>query len=67
PIPPRCLADLRRVRSDLRPGRDLEAALTQLLSAGEMSALQERIDDLLQAGVFPQPDPNRVCLPWPLV
>jgi hypothetical protein len=55
------------VRSDLRPGRDLEAALTQLLSAGEMSALQERIDDLLQAGVFPQPDPNRVCLPWPLV
>ncbi|MGD1994872.1 MAG: hypothetical protein PVI59_16890, partial [Anaerolineae bacterium] len=48
PIPPRCLADLRRVRSDLRPGRDLEAALTQLLSAGEMSALQERIDDLLQ-------------------
>lgn len=67
PIPETCVRDLRRVRSDLAPGRDLEAALADLLDAREMAALRQRIDELLAAGVFPQPDPNRVCLPWPLV
>jgi hypothetical protein len=26
-----------------------------------------RLDDLLTAGVFPQPDPHRPALPWPPV
>mgnify|MGYP006290637559 CR=1 FL=1 len=67
PIPSRYLADLGRVRSDLASGRDLEAALSDLLSREEMEALRQRIDALLEAGVFPKPDPDRVCLPWPLV
>lgn len=67
PIPVRYLDDLRHVRLELAPGHDLEAALSDLLSAAEMTALRERIDNLLVTGVFPQPDPDRVCLPWPLV
>ena len=67
PIPVRYLDDLRRVRSDLVPGGDLALVLADLLSPQEMEALLRRIDSLLAAGVFPQPDPDRVCLPWPLV
>lgn len=43
----------------------LRAELEQLLSAAEVQAIAERAQDLLEAGLFPQPDPWRPVVPWP--
>jgi hypothetical protein len=53
----------------LRAGLDgvLGATLRGLLDPIEVRATARRIDALLQAGVFPQPDPRRPALPWPPV
>jgi hypothetical protein len=53
----------------LRAGLDeaLGATLTELLDPIEVRATARRIDRLLEAGVFPQPDPRRPALPWPPV
>ena len=53
----------------LRAGLDeaLEATLTDLLDPIEVRATARRIDRLLEAGTFPQPDPRRPALPWPPV
>jgi hypothetical protein len=65
PIPAELLDDVRALRERLRPG-DLRAELDELLSAGELAALDERIDAVLAAGVFPEPGPGRPY-PWPPV
>ncbi|HEU0245216.1 MAG TPA: SCO1664 family protein [Candidatus Limnocylindrales bacterium] len=46
---------------------DLGATLRGLLDPIEVRATARRIDALLEAGVFPQPDPRRPALPWPPV
>ena len=53
----------------LRAGLDeaLGATLTELLDPIEVRATARRIDRLLEAGTFPQPDPRRPALPWPPV
>ena len=53
----------------LRAGLDdaLGATLRGLLAPIEVKATAHRIDRLLAAGVFPQPDPRRPALPWPPV
>ena len=58
-------AVLRGLRSGLdgRLGDDLR----QLLDPIEVAATCRRIDRLLNAGLFPQPDPRRPALPWPPV
>jgi len=58
-----------RVLRVLRDGLDsqLGARLRQLLDPIEVRATARRIDALLLAGVFPQPDPRRPALPWPPV
>jgi len=33
----------------------------------EISALAQRIQDLIESPVFPMPDPERRPFPWPLV
>jgi uncharacterized repeat protein (TIGR03843 family) len=53
----------------LRAGLDgsLGDDLRELLDPIEVAATARRIDRLLEAGVFPQPDPRRPALPWPPV
>ena len=46
---------------------DLGARLRALLAPIEVAATTRRVDRLIEAGVFPQPDPRRPALPWPPV
>jgi hypothetical protein len=59
------LAVLHRLRAGLDDR--LGARLGELLAPIEVAATARRLDDLLTAGVFPQPDPHRPALPWPPV
>jgi|YNPNPStandDraft_1061719.scaffolds.fasta_scaffold16193_2 uncharacterized repeat protein (TIGR03843 family) len=65
-IPAPYLADLQRVEAALTEG-PLAAELEALLTPMEVEALRQRARSLLASGLFPHPDPNRTCLPWPLV
>jgi hypothetical protein len=56
---------LRNLRSALDD--DLGAQLRTLLAPIEVAATIRRVDRLLAAGTFPQPDPRRPALPWPPV
>jgi hypothetical protein len=60
---------LRGLRAGLDSAADggLGAVLRGLLDPIEVTATARRIDRLLEAGVFPQPDPRRPALPWPPV
>ncbi|WP_153397395.1 SCO1664 family protein [Ornithinicoccus halotolerans] len=55
---------LTRVREALAGG--LAAALGSLLSGPEVTALRDRVEELLEVGRLPQPPPDRYPLPWPL-
>jgi hypothetical protein len=44
----------------------LRTELEELLSPRELSALEQRLDHLLEGGIFPMPGPGR-HYPWPLV
>jgi hypothetical protein len=65
PLAPAETAVLRSLRADL-DGK-LGDGLRALLDPIEVRATAHRIDRLLDAGVFPQPDPRRPALPWPPV
>lgn len=56
---------VQRLRVDL--DGSLGARLGQLLAPIEVAATVRRLDELLDTGVFPQPDPRRPALPWPPV
>jgi uncharacterized repeat protein (TIGR03843 family) len=53
------------VLRDLRAGLDRE--LRALLDPIEVTATARRLDRLIAAGTFPQPDPRWPALPWPPV
>ncbi len=59
------LAVLRSLRAEL--DGELGASLRELLDPIEVAATARRIDGLLDAGRFPQPDPRWPALPWPPV
>ena len=61
--------DELEVLRGLRSGLDdaLGSELRRLLDPIEVTATARRIDRLLAAGTFPQPDPRRPALPWPPV
>ena len=63
PIAPAELDVLRSLRAKLEG--PLCDALQRLISAAELRALDARIDRLIRARVFPQPDPYRMAVPWP--
>ena len=65
PFTPEELAVLEGLRRGL--DHELGKTLRTLLDPIEVRATARRIDDLLRAGVFPQPDPRRPALPWPPV
>jgi uncharacterized repeat protein (TIGR03843 family) len=64
PFSPAERAALEALRVHLEA--DLGAALRSHLTADEIDATRERLDDLLGAGVFPSPSPTWPALPWPL-
>jgi uncharacterized repeat protein (TIGR03843 family) len=65
PIPAELLNDIQAFKERSQKGA-LRAELDELLSADELVALDERIDAVLLAGVFPEPGPGRPY-PWPPV
>ena len=65
PFAPDEIDVLRSLRSDLDGA--LGVTLRELLDPIEVNATARRIDRLLAAGVFPQPEPGRPALPWPPV
>jgi uncharacterized repeat protein (TIGR03843 family) len=46
---------------DARLGKDL----SELIAPAEVAATTNRLDQLLAAGRFPRPDPDRPAIPWP--
>jgi uncharacterized repeat protein (TIGR03843 family) len=66
PIQPEVLADLTRLRQRLEPGTALRNELAELLSVRELEALGDRIQTVIDVGVFPEPGPGRPY-PWPPV
>lgn len=58
------LAGLQRVEAALATGR-LAVQLRDLLSEAEVQATTERVGALLDAGVFPGPNPDWPAIPWP--
>jgi uncharacterized repeat protein (TIGR03843 family) len=71
PLPANLCDDLVRLRDRLRlrsgGNAELVDCLRDYLSPTEIAALADRIDRLLVAGHFPNPDPNRRPYPWPPV
>ena len=65
PFNPEEMAVLRSVRARLDGA--LGEELRELLDPIEVAATRRRVDRLLTAGLFPQPDPRRPALPWPPV
>jgi hypothetical protein len=64
PLAPEQLEDLRRARGELDDGALIER-LTPLLAPGELAALAARIEALVDAGVYPEPEPGARPYPWP--
>lgn len=67
PLPAEMTADLAGLRAQLERGCELREQLAGLLSGVELAALARRTEQVLNDGVFPDPDPNRRSYPWPLV
>ena len=67
PLPVDLAADLAALRVQLDDGCALHSQLAGLLSDGELRSLARRTGRLLEAGVYPDPDPDRRSYPWPLV
>ena len=59
------LAALRRVRLALDATGPLRSALRELIASAEIDATEARIDDLLETGRFPGPNPDWPAIPWP--
>lgn len=65
PIPEQLLVDLQQFRTALQSDQ-IQSDFLSLLSPGEVSALLERTENLIQRPRFPEPGPGRPY-PWPLV
>ena len=52
---------------DGETSEELDERLRPLLDRFERDAMRGRAEHLLRAGVFPEPDPNYHCYPWPMV
>ncbi|MCU1676985.1 MAG: hypothetical protein JWM93_1743 [Frankiales bacterium] len=63
PLPAELRPDIVRVRQAL--DGSLGEGLRRLLTRAEVRATRRRIDELLTAGVFPQPNGNWPAVPWP--
>jgi len=46
---------------------NLEQIFNEYLTASEISALRQRVNELLETAVFPEPSQYRPAIPWPPV
>jgi len=65
PLPADAVRDLEQARESLDAGGDLRAELGELLAPEEVDEVAARIDRLLAAGRFPEPEPGVRPFPWP--
>ena len=65
PVPGDAVTDLERARAGLEPGGALRAELEALLDRAEVDETAARIERLLAAGRFPEPEPGVRPFPWP--
>jgi hypothetical protein len=65
PVPPRVLADLRRLEGELRGGA-LRSRLLEVLDREEVEATADRAAALVAEGRYPEPGPAR-SHPWPAI
>lgn len=66
-IPRELVVDLKRLRACLERDEALKSELRLLLDRPEIRALKDRIDDLLDARVYPDPPEDWPHIPWPPV
>ena len=65
PVPQAYLAGLNELLTHLAPRDPFCGMLAKLLAEDEVCALRQRVEGLLAAAVFPEPDPARRQVPWP--
>lgn len=65
PIPRNLRERLELSRSQLEAGAPLRLDLRPYLAAGEISAILERAEHLLETGIFPTPPRHRRAIPYP--
>lgn len=66
-VPSDLLEDCAALPARLEPEGDLAESMAALLSEAEIRAVARRATQLVDARVFPAPDPQRRPYPWPLV
>ncbi len=67
-ISPDMLAEVEKLHNSLcNRQSDYTQAMATLIEAGEMDALQRRVERLLKSQRYPQPTANRPSYPWPPV
>jgi uncharacterized repeat protein (TIGR03843 family) len=66
-IPRPVLDDLRHFTDCLEQNEAFKSELRRLLYAHEISALSNRVNDLIEAGVYPEPPDDWPHVPWPPV
>ena len=64
-IPQELLADVRKLKTQI--GENLRRELGIFLNSDELSALDARVDDVLEHPYFPAPPKDQRATPWPLV
>ena len=65
PLPEALVADLKQLRSGLKPPAGLHTVLQAFLSPDEIAALDLRAELLIDFGIFPQPPSDRRAYPYP--
>lgn len=65
PIPETLLTDLNDFLQSLIPDTSVYNELRSLLSSRELKALAARAEQLISRQMFPSPDPDQRCFPWP--
>ena len=67
-IPEEILKDVCQLQSRLRRAEDeLPKSLAALISRRELKALRERVDEMIERGVYPTPPEDWPPVPWPPV
>jgi uncharacterized repeat protein (TIGR03843 family) len=66
-IPDALLNDLRRVQRQICGDEPVAQQLRQLIDRPEMEAFLGRLNELIQAGTFPEPNSDWYTIPWPPV
>jgi uncharacterized repeat protein (TIGR03843 family) len=66
PIPKNLLSDLVALQARLKNANDeLTMRMIELISRREIRALRQRIDELVQTGIYPSPSNDWPPVPWP--